>query len=96
MRSSCHTSDRLPRQRESAPDTIRHYEKIGVLPKAARTEAGYSQSFDPHEREIRGIGSGSEIHKEEHFRLTTPDEAKRESSRHGRTLLHPSREFLSK
>jgi DNA-binding transcriptional MerR regulator len=24
-----------------SPDTIRHYEKIGVLPKALRTEAGY-------------------------------------------------------
>ncbi len=24
-----------------SPDTIRHYEKIGVLPKAARTESGY-------------------------------------------------------
>jgi DNA-binding transcriptional MerR regulator len=24
-----------------SPDTLRHYEKIGVLPKAARTEAGY-------------------------------------------------------
>jgi DNA-binding transcriptional MerR regulator len=24
-----------------SPDTIRHYEKIGVLPKAARTETGY-------------------------------------------------------
>jgi len=24
-----------------SPDTIRHYERIGVLPRAARTEAGY-------------------------------------------------------
>jgi DNA-binding transcriptional MerR regulator len=24
-----------------SPDTIRHYEKIGVLPRASRTEAGY-------------------------------------------------------
>ena len=24
-----------------SPDTIRHYEKIGVLPKASRTEGGY-------------------------------------------------------
>lgn len=24
-----------------SPDTIRHYEKIGVLPKASRTESGY-------------------------------------------------------
>jgi DNA-binding transcriptional MerR regulator len=24
-----------------SPDTIRHYEKIGVLPRAARTESGY-------------------------------------------------------
>ena len=24
-----------------SPDTIRHYERIGVLPKAARTESGY-------------------------------------------------------
>jgi DNA-binding transcriptional MerR regulator len=24
-----------------SPDTIRHYERIGVLPKAVRTEAGY-------------------------------------------------------
>jgi DNA-binding transcriptional MerR regulator len=24
-----------------SPDTIRHFEKIGVLPKAVRTEAGY-------------------------------------------------------
>jgi DNA-binding transcriptional MerR regulator len=24
-----------------SPDSIRHYEKIGVLPKALRTEAGY-------------------------------------------------------
>lgn len=24
-----------------SPDTIRHYERIGVLPRASRTEAGY-------------------------------------------------------
>jgi DNA-binding transcriptional MerR regulator len=24
-----------------SPDTIRHYEKLGILPKALRTEAGY-------------------------------------------------------
>ena len=24
-----------------SPDTIRHYERIGVLPRAARTESGY-------------------------------------------------------
>ncbi len=24
-----------------SPDTIRHYEKIGVLPRAARTDSGY-------------------------------------------------------
>jgi DNA-binding transcriptional MerR regulator len=24
-----------------SPDTIRHYEKIGILPRASRTEAGY-------------------------------------------------------
>ena len=31
----------LAKETGVSPDTIRHYERIGVLPKAARTRAGY-------------------------------------------------------
>jgi DNA-binding transcriptional MerR regulator len=34
-------SGALAKAASVSPDTIRHYEKIGVLPKAARTQGGY-------------------------------------------------------
>jgi len=34
-------SGTLAKAAEVSPDTIRHYEKIGVLPQASRTESGY-------------------------------------------------------
>ena len=34
-------SGALAKAAEVSPDTIRHYEKIGVLPRAARTVSGY-------------------------------------------------------
>ena len=34
-------SGTLAKAAEVSPDTIRHYEKIGVLPRAARTVSGY-------------------------------------------------------
>src|ERR1700751_5851028 len=34
-------SGTLAKAAEVRPDTIRHYEKIGVLPRAARTVSGY-------------------------------------------------------
>lgn len=34
-------SGTLAKAAEVSPDTIRHYEKIGVLPRALRTESGY-------------------------------------------------------
>ena len=34
-------SGSLAKAAEVSPDTIRHYEKIGVLPRASRTESGY-------------------------------------------------------
>jgi DNA-binding transcriptional MerR regulator len=34
-------SGTLAKAAEVSPDTIRHYEKIGVLPRASRTESGY-------------------------------------------------------
>jgi DNA-binding transcriptional MerR regulator len=34
-------SGALAKAASVSPDTIRHYEKIGVLPRASRTEAGY-------------------------------------------------------
>ena len=36
LRSGC-----LAKAAGVSPDTIRHYERIGVLPRASRTEAGY-------------------------------------------------------
>src|ERR1039458_5377262 len=35
------SSGTLAKAAEVSPDTIRHYEKIGVLPRASRTPAGY-------------------------------------------------------
>jgi DNA-binding transcriptional MerR regulator len=35
------TSGRLAAHAGVSPDTIRHYERLGILPSAARTEAGY-------------------------------------------------------
>jgi DNA-binding transcriptional MerR regulator len=34
-------SGTLAKAADVSPDTIRHYEKIGVLPRASRTESGY-------------------------------------------------------
>src|ERR1017187_6340704 len=34
-------SGALAKAAEVSPDTIRHYEKIGVLPRASRTVSGY-------------------------------------------------------
>jgi DNA-binding transcriptional MerR regulator len=34
-------SGTLAKAAEVSPDTIRHYEKVGVLPQAPRTESGY-------------------------------------------------------
>jgi DNA-binding transcriptional MerR regulator len=34
-------SGTLAKAAEVSPDTIRHYEKIGVLPRASRTDSGY-------------------------------------------------------
>jgi DNA-binding transcriptional MerR regulator len=34
-------SGELARATSVSPDTIRHYEKIGVIPRASRTESGY-------------------------------------------------------
>ena len=36
-----HRSASLAKATRVSPDTIRHYEKVGVLPRAPRTEAGY-------------------------------------------------------
>jgi DNA-binding transcriptional MerR regulator len=41
MKDSTLHSGVLARMTGVSPDTIRHYEKIGVLPKASRTESGY-------------------------------------------------------
>jgi DNA-binding transcriptional MerR regulator len=41
MQSKGLRSGTLAKAAEVSPDTIRHYEKIGVLPRASRTESGY-------------------------------------------------------
>jgi len=40
-RSKALRSGSLAKAAGVSPDTIRHYERIGVLPRASRTEAGY-------------------------------------------------------
>ncbi|MFZ0797727.1 MAG: heavy metal-responsive transcriptional regulator [Terriglobales bacterium] len=41
LRSGALGSGALAKTAGVSPDTIRHYEKIGVLPRASRTESGY-------------------------------------------------------
>jgi DNA-binding transcriptional MerR regulator len=40
-----------------SPDTIRHYERIGVLPKAARTQAGYRMYPESAVERVRVVQS---------------------------------------
>lgn len=42
-------------------ETIRHYEKIGVMPDPPRSETGYRQYNEEHERRLRFIMRGREL-----------------------------------
>jgi len=44
-----------------SPDTIRHYERIGVLPKAARTQAGYRMYPESAIERVRVVQSALRI-----------------------------------
>lgn len=42
-------------------ETIRYYEKIGLMPEPARSAAGYRQYNETHERRLRFIMRGREL-----------------------------------
>jgi DNA-binding transcriptional MerR regulator len=44
-----------------SPDTIRHYERIGVLPKAARTAAGYRMYPESAVERVRVVQSALRV-----------------------------------
>lgn len=44
-----------------SPDTIRHYERIGVLPKAARTQAGYRMYPEGAVERVRVVQSALRV-----------------------------------
>ena len=44
-----------------SPDTIRHYERIGVLPKAARTQAGYRVYAESAVERVRIVQSALRV-----------------------------------
>jgi DNA-binding transcriptional MerR regulator len=45
--SKIHRSGALAKVTGMSPDTIRHYETIGVLPRTVRTESGYRTAVKP-------------------------------------------------
>jgi MerR family mercuric resistance operon transcriptional regulator len=51
----------LARQTGCNVETIRYYEKIGLMPEPSRTDAGYRQYQAEHERRLRFIMRGREL-----------------------------------
>jgi MerR family mercuric resistance operon transcriptional regulator len=43
------------------PETIRYYERIGLMPDPGRSAGGYRQYDPPHERRLRFIMRGREL-----------------------------------
>ncbi|MEX2495028.1 MAG: helix-turn-helix domain-containing protein [Woeseia sp.] len=43
------------------PETIRYYERVGLMPSPARSESGYRQYDPPHEQRLRFIMRGREL-----------------------------------
>lgn len=55
------TRGELSRRTGCHPETIRYYEKIGLLPDPARSAGGYRQYEDAHERRLGFVMRGREL-----------------------------------
>jgi len=51
----------LAKRTDCNVETIRYYEKIGLMPEPSRTEAGYRQYQAEHERRLRFVMRGREL-----------------------------------
>ena len=55
------TIGKLAKATECKPETIRFYEKVGLLPKPKRSEAGYRLYGEGHQRKLAFIRRGREL-----------------------------------
>jgi MerR family mercuric resistance operon transcriptional regulator len=55
------TRGELARRTGGNPETVRYYEKIGLMPDPGRTESGYRQYDECHEDRLRFIVRGREL-----------------------------------
>lgn len=55
------TRSELGRKKGCHPETIRYYEKIGIMPEPPRSGAGYRQYDEAHERRLGFVMRGREL-----------------------------------